>query len=233
MFWQVTLSLLEGFGMTLTIFALTLLFAIPLGLVIAFGSMSKLGFVIRSFGKTSDGMMKPIPIYPIALVCKFLVWVIRGTPLMLQLIVIYYGPGLLGGQLLPRFTAVMVAFVVNYACYFSEIFRGGIESIPKGQYEAGQVLGMTKTQTFFNVVLLQVVKRVVPPMGNEIITLVKDTSLARVIAVYEIIWSAQAYIKLHGLLWPLLYTAVFYLLFSGLLTLLFGYIEKKLDYFKA
>ena len=233
MFWQVTLSLLEGFGMTLTIFALTLLFAIPLGLVIAFGSMSKLGFVIRHFGKTSDGMMKPIPIYPIALVCKFLVWVIRGTPLMLQLIVIYYGPGLLGGELLPRFTAVMVAFVVNYACYFSEIFRGGIESIPKGQYEAGQVLGMTKTQTFFNVVLLQVVKRVVPPMGNEIITLVKDTSLARVIAVYEIIWSAQAYIKLHGLLWPLLYTAVFYLLFSGLLTLLFGYIEKKLDYFKA
>ena len=233
MFWQVTLSLLEGFGMTLTIFALTLLFAIPLGLIIAFGSMSKLGFVIRRFGKTSDGMMKPIPIYPIALICKFLVWVIRGTPLMLQLIVIYYGPGLLGGQLLPRFTAVMVAFVVNYACYFSEIFRGGIESIPKGQYEAGQVLGMTKTQTFFNVVLLQVVKRVVPPMGNEIITLVKDTSLARVIAVYEIIWSAQAYIKLHGLLWPLLYTAVFYLLFSGLLTLLFGYIEKKLDYFKA
>ena len=233
MFWQVTLSLLEGFGMTLTIFALTLLFAIPLGLVIAFGSMSKLGFVIRRFGKTSDGMMKPIPIYPIALVCKFLVWVIRGTPLMLQLIVIYYGPGLLGGELLPRFTAVMVAFVVNYACYFSEIFRGGIESIPKGQYEAGQVLGMTKTQTFFNVVLLQVVKRVVPPMGNEIITLVKDTSLARVIAVYEIIWSAQSYIKLHGLLWPLLYTAVFYLLFSGLLTLLFAYIEKKLDYFKA
>ena len=233
MFWQVTLSLLEGFGMTLTIFARTLLFAIPLGLVIAFGSMSKLGFVIRRFGKTSDGMMKPIPIYPIALVCKFLVWVIRGTPLMLQLIVIYYGPGLLGGELLPRFTAVMVAFVVNYACYFSEIFRGGIESIPNGQYEAGQVLGMTKTQTFFHVVLLQVVKRVVPPMGNEIITLVKDTSLARVIAVYEIIWSAQAYIKLHGLLWPLLYTAVFYLLFSGLLTLLFGYIEKKLDYFKA
>ncbi len=233
MFWQVTLSLLEGFGMTLTIFALTLVFAIPLGLVIAFGSMSKLGFVFRCAAKSPDSLPRIIPVYPIALVCKFLVWVIRGTPLMLQLIVIYYGPGLLGGQLLPRFTAVMVAFVVNYACYFSEIFRGGIESIPKGQYEAGQVLGMTKTQTFFHVVLLQVVKRVVPPMGNEIITLVKDTSLARVIAVYEIIWSAQAYIKLHGLLWPLLYTAVFYLLFSGLLTLLFGYIEKKLDYFKA
>ena len=241
MFWQVTLSLLEGFGMTLTIFALTLLFAIPLGLIIAFGSMSKLGFVMRSSvriksGETADDAItriKPLAIYPIAAICKFLVWVIRGTPLMLQLIVIYYGPGLLGGELLPRFTAVMVAFVVNYACYFSEIFRGGIESIPRGQYEAGQVLGMTKTQTFFHVVLLQVVKRVVPPMGNEIITLVKDTSLARVIAVYEIIWSAQAYIKLHGLLWPLLYTAVFYLLFSGLLTLLFGYIEKKLDYFKA
>ena len=233
MFWQVTLSLLEGFGMTLTIFALTLLFAIPLGLIIAFGSMSKLGWVIRRAGKTPEDSVRLIPIYPIALLCKFLVWVIRGTPLMLQLIVIYYGPGLLGGQLLPRFTAVMVAFVVNYACYFSEIFRGGIESIPRGQYEAGQVLGMTKAQTFFHVVLLQVVKRVVPPMGNEIITLVKDTSLARVIAVYEIIWSAQAYIKLHGLLWPLLYTAVFYLLFSGLLTLLFGYIEKKLDYFKA
>jgi len=233
MFWQVTLSLLEGFGMTLTIFALTLLFAIPLGLIIAFGSMSKLGFVMRCAAKTPDSLPKPIPFYPIALLCKFLVWVIRGTPLMLQLIVIYYGPGLLGGELLPRFTAVMVAFVVNYACYFSEIFRGGIESIPRGQYEAGQVLGMTKTQTFFHVVLLQVVKRVVPPMGNEIITLVKDTSLARVIAVYEIIWSAQAYIKLHGLLWPLLYTAVFYLLFSGLLTLLFGFIEKKLDYFKA
>ena len=233
MFWQVTLSLLEGFGMTLTIFALTLLFAIPLGLIIAFGSMSKLGWLIRRTANKPEDGVRLIPIYPIAALCKFLVWVIRGTPLMLQLIVIYYGPGLLGGQLLPRFTAVMVAFVVNYACYFSEIFRGGIESIPKGQYEAGQVLGMTKTQTFFNVVLLQVVKRVVPPMGNEIITLVKDTSLARVIAVYEIIWSAQAYIKLHGLLWPLLYTAVFYLLFSGLLTLLFGYIEKKLDYFKA
>ena len=233
MFWQVTLSLLEGFGMTLTIFALTLLFAIPLGLVIAFGSMSKLGWLIRRAGKTAEDSVRLIPIYPISLLCKFLVWVIRGTPLMLQLIVIYYGPGLLGGELLPRFTAVMVAFVVNYACYFSEIFRGGIESIPKGQYEAGQVLGMTKAQTFFNVVLLQVVKRVVPPMGNEIITLVKDTSLARVIAVYEIIWSAQAYIKLHGLLWPLLYTAVFYLLFSGILSLLFGYIERKLDYFKA
>ncbi len=233
MFWQVTLSLLEGFGMTLTIFALTLLFAIPLGLIIAFGSMSRLGFVLK-FGKTDDpDKQKTISVFPVAWLCKLLVWIIRGTPLMLQLIVIYYGPGLLGYELLPRFTAVLLAFVINYACYFSEIFRGGIESVPRGQYEAGQVLGMTRVQTFFSVVLLQVVKRIVPPMGNEIITLVKDTSLARVIAVYEIIWSAQAYIKLHGLLWPLLYTGVFYLLFSGLLSLLFGYIEKKLDYFKA
>ena len=232
MFWQVTLSLLEGFGMTLTIFALTLLFAIPLGLVIAFGSMSKLGFVIRRFGKTSDGMMKPIPIYPIALVCKFLVWVIRGTPLMLQLIVIYYGPGLLGGELLPRFTAVMVAFVVNYACYFSEIYRGGIESIPKGQYEAGQVLGMTRQQIFFKVVLLQVIKRILAPMSNEVITLVKDTSLARIIGIYEIIWAGESFIK-KGLIWPLFYTGAFYLVFSGLLTILFAKLEKKLDYFRG
>ena len=240
MFWSVTLSLLEGFGMTLTIFALTLLFAIPLGLVIAFGSMSKLGFfvslrpiTVTNADGTVDVPARRLDVLPIAWLCKLLVWVIRGTPLMLQLIIIYYGPGLLGYSLLPRFTAVLLAFVINYACYFSEIFRGGIESIPKGQYEAGQVLGMTRVQTFFHVVLLQVVKRIVPPMGNEIITLVKDTSLARVIAVYEIIWSAQAYIKLHGLLWPLLYTGVFYLAFSGLLSLLFGYIEKKLDYFKA
>ena len=236
MFWSVTLNLLEGFGMTLTLFALTLLFAIPLGLIIAFGSMSRLGF--RWYGKLrlgrkSNDDAKLYHIYPIAWICRLLVWVIRGTPLMLQLIVIFYGPGLLGFDLLPRFTAVLIAFVINYACYFSEIFRGGIESIPKGQYEAGQVLGMTRTQTFFHVVLLQVVKRIVPPMGNEIITLVKDTSLARVISVYEIIWNAQAYIKRNGLLWPLLYTAVFYLVFSGLLSLVFGYIEKKLDYFKA
>ncbi|MBO5649698.1 MAG: amino acid ABC transporter permease [Clostridia bacterium] len=233
MFWQVTFSLLEGFGMTLTIFALTLLFAIPLGLVIAFGSMSRLGIVVHRFAGGAGEAPHSIAIRPISSLCKFIVWVIRGTPLMLQLIVIYYGPGLLGFSLLPRFTAVLVAFVINYACYFSEIFRGGIESIPHGQYEAGQVLGMTRTQTFFHVVLLQVIKRIVPPMGNEIITLVKDTSLARVIAVYELIWNAQAYIKMHGLLWPLLYTAVFYLLFSGLLSLLFGYIERKLDYFKA
>ena len=150
MFWSVTLNLLEGFGMTLTLFALTLLFAIPLGLIIAFGSMSKLGF--RWYGKSrfdrrSNDEAKLYHICPIAWICRLMVWVIRGTPLMLQLIVIFYGPGLLGFDLLPRFTAVLIAFVINYACYFSEIFRGGIESIPKGQYEAGQVLGMTRTQT--------------------------------------------------------------------------------------
>lgn len=214
MFWQVTLSLLEGFLSTLKIFGLTLLCALPLGLIISFGSRSKflpLRWLVRTF-----------------------VWIIRGTPLMLQLIVVYYGPGLIfGWDLLPRFAAAMVAFIINYACYFSEIFRGGIEAIPRGQYEAGQVLGMTKTQIFFKVILLQVVKRIVPPMSNEIITLVKDTSLARVIAVYEVFWNAQVYVKSAGLIWPVFYTAVFYLLFSGLLTLLFGYLERKMDYFRV
>ena len=229
MFWTVTQSLLSGFGTTLETFALTLLFALPLGLIISFGSMSK--FI------------------PLKAVSKCLVWVIRGTPLMLQLIVIFYGPGLIGSwaaaqntdnaligwlaswECFDRFTAVIVSFVINYACYFSEIYRGGIESIPKGQYEAGQVLGMTKTQTFFKVVLLQVIKRIIPSMSNEIITLVKDTSLARTIAVYEIIWAGQALIKTDGLLWPLIYTGAFYLIFNGVLTVLFGKLEKKLDYF--
>jgi polar amino acid transport system permease protein len=222
MFIEVTLSLLRGFGTTLLIFALTLVCSVPLGLIICFGSMNKLGFTV--------GGRK---ICPISLITKAFVWIIRGTPLMLQLIVIYYGPGLmLGLELMPRFTAVLVAFVINYAAYFSEIYRGGIESVPAGQYEACAVLGMTKTQTFFRVILMQVIKRIIPPMSNEIITLVKDTSLARVIAVYEIIWSAQAYIKLNGLIWPLFYTGVFYLAFSGLLTLLLGKLEKRLGYFK-
>lgn len=222
MFIEVTLSLLQGFGKTLLIFALTLVFSVPLGLLVCFGSMSKLGFTVG--GKK---------ICPVSIITKAFVWIIRGTPLMLQLIVIYYGPGLLfHTDLMPRFTAVLVAFVVNYAAYFSEIYRGGIESIPGGQYEACAVLGMTKAQTFFRVILMQVVKRIIPPMSNEIITLVKDTSLARVIAVYEIIWSAQAYIKLNGLIWPLFYTGAFYLAFSGLLTLLLGRLEKKLGYFK-
>ena len=231
MFWTVTVSLLEGFGKTLELFALTLLFALPLGLILSFGSMSRFK--------------------PLKWLVKTLIWVIRGTPLMLQLIVIYYGPGLLASNaemvenpnaliswvatwsVMDRFVAALVAFVINYACYFSEIYRGGIESISKGQYEAGQVLGMTRAQVFFKVVLLQVIKRIVPPMSNEIITLVKDTSLARIIAVYEIICAGQAFIKSAGILWPLFYTGVFYLAFNGLLTLLFGYIEKKLSYFRG
>lgn len=153
---------------------------------------------------------------------------------MLQLIVVFYGPGLIWGSvLLERFDAVLIAFAINYSCYFAVIYRGGIESIPKGQYEAGQVLGMTKSQIFFKVVLLQVIKRIIPPMSNEIITLVKDTSLARIIAVYELIWAAESYTKTAGLFWPLLYTGAFYLLFSGILTVLFGYIEKKLNYFRG
>ncbi len=204
----------NGFLMTLKLFGMTLLFAIPLGLIISFGLMSKFK--------------------PLRWVINFLVWVIRGTPLMLQLIVVYYGPGLIwGGELLERFNAVLIAFVINYACYFAVIYKGGIESISQGQYEAGQVLGMTKSQIFFKVVLLQVIKRILAPMSNEIITLVKDTSLARIIAVYEIIFVAQDYIKTDGIIWPLFYTAVFYLAFSGLLTLLFNFFEKKLDYFKS
>ncbi len=213
-FLEVTLDLLGGFGMTVKLFALTLLFALPLGLIISFGSMSKFK--------------------PLKLITKAFVWVIRGTPLMLQLIVVYYGPGLIfHWDLMERFNAVLIAFVINYACYFSEIYRGGIEAIPKGQYEAGQVLGMTKGQIFFRIVLFQVIKRIVPPMSNEIITLVKDTSLARIIAVYEIIWTAQVYIKMEGLIWPLFYTGAFYLLFCGILTLLFGWAEKKMDYYKG
>lgn len=209
----VTLQLLAGFWESLKIFLLTLAFALPLGLVICFGSMSRFS--------------------PLRKLSRGFVWVIRGTPLMLQLIIIFYGPGLMFGlPAMPRFTATIVAFVINYACYFSEIYRGGIESIPKGQYEAGQVLGMTKSQIFFRVVLLQVVKRIMAPMSNEVITLVKDTSLARIIGIYEIIWAGESFIK-KGLIWPLFYTGVFYLVFNGLLTILFGYLEKKLDYFRS
>jgi len=213
MFVPVTMQLLEGFGESLKIFCLTLLFSLPLGLVISFGSMSKFT--------------------PLRAVVKFFVWIIRGTPLMLQLLIIFYGPGLIFGlPAMPRFTATIVAFVINYACYFSEIYRGGIESIPRGQYEAGQVLGMTKQQIFFKVVLLQVIKRIMAPMSNEVITLVKDTSLSRIIGIYEIIWAGESFIK-KGLIWPLFYTGAFYLVFSGLLTVLFGYLEKKLDYFRG
>ena len=213
MFSLVSMELLKGFWESLQVFGLTLLFSIPLGLVVCFGSMS-------SFK-------------PLKALTRGFVWVIRGTPLMLQLIIIFYGPGLMFGlPAMPRFTATIVAFSINYACYFSEIYRGGIESIPVGQYEAGQVLGMTKTQIFFRVVLLQVIKRITAPMGNEVITLVKDTSLARVIGIYELIWAGEQFIK-KGLIWPLFYTGVFYLVFSGLLTILLGRLEKKLANFRG
>ena len=212
-FWEVTLSLLSGLEQTCLIFALTQVLALPLGLVISFGSMSKFR--------------------PLAYITKIFVWIIRGVPLMLQVIIVFYVPGfLLGTPLFTRFGSVVAAFVINYACYFSEIYRGGIESISKGQYEAGQVLGMTKSQIFFKVVLMQVVKRILAPMSNEIITLVKDTALARVIMIVELIQAAQNYAA-YGLMWPLFYTAVFYLIFVGLLSLLFGHFEKKLSYYKV
>ena len=213
MFLPVTLQLLSGFWESIKVFTLTLLFSIPLGLVICFGSMSRFALLRR--------------------LCRSFVWIIRGSPLMLQLLIFFYGPGLLFDlPPMPRFTATIVAFSINYACYFSEIYRGGIESIPQGQYEAGQVLGMTKSQIFFKVVLLQVIKRILAPMGNEVITLVKDTSLARVIGIYELIWAGEKFIK-KGLLWPLFFTGVFYLVFSGVLTILFNKLEKKLDYFRG
>jgi polar amino acid transport system permease protein len=164
---------------------------------------------------------------------RTVIWIIRGTPLMLQLIIFGFGPGFIGIQGVDTFSAAIIAFVINYACYFSEIFRGGIESIPKGQYEAGQVLGLTKTQTFFKVILMQVIKRIIPPMSNEFLTLVKDTSLANTIMVYEVLWSAQRMSNANALLWPLFYSGVFYLIFCGILTLAFGYVEKKLNYYRG
>ncbi len=215
-FGVVNLKLFQGFLENIELFGITLIAALPLGLVIAFGSMSKIA--------------------PIRLVTRGFVWAIRGTPLMLQLFVVFYVPGLLFDWQIPgndpRMVASAAAFIINYACYFSEIYRGGIESIPKGQYEAGQVLGMTKTQTFFKVVLLQVVKNIVPPMSNEFMTLIKDTSLARVLAVVDIIMVAESF-SAKGIIWPLFYTGVFFLVFCGLLTIVFGKIEKKLDYFKS
>ena len=219
MFQTVVTSLAYGFVKSMEIFALTLVGAIPLGLIISLGSMSKFP--------------------PLRYIIKLIVWIIRGTPLMLQLLIIYYGPGIIlgnnwwGSGDTGRFTAAMVAFILNYACYFSEIYRGGIEGVPKGQYEAGEVLGMTRPQIFFHVTLLQVIKRIVPPIGNEIITLIKDTSLVRVIAVYEIMWNGQSFIKSSGLIWPLFFTGVYYLLFNGIVTILLGRFEKKLGYFRV
>jgi len=211
-----------GFLQTLKLFFVTLIGAFPLGLIISFGSMSKFR--------------------PLSYFTKIIVWIIRGTPLMIQLLIIYYFPGLVlhnpiwGGGETGRFAAASVSFILNYACYFSEIYRGGIQGVPVGQEEAGLVLGMTKGQIFFKITLLQMIKRIVPPMSNEIITLVKDTSLARIIALQEIIWAGQAFMKgsqgISGAIWPLFFTAVYYLICNGLLTVLLGQLEKKLDYFK-
>lgn len=218
MFWTVTQTLMSGLWTTFEIFILTLIFALPLGLVFAFGLLSRFK--------------------PVKFVMNVFVWVIRGAPLMLQLIIIFYGPGrwfhhaIWSGDQTGRITATIVAFVINYACYFSVIFRGGIEGVPAGQREAGQVLGMTKQQIFFKITLLQMIKRVVPPMSNEIITLVKDTALARIIGAYELTFKGESFMKSGGLTWPLFYTGVFYLVFVLILTLLFNYIEKKLDYFR-
>jgi len=212
MFANVTLSLMGGFVTTVQLFCLTLVFALPLGLLISFGSMSR--------------------ITPLRALIKIIVWIVRGTPLMLQIIIIYYGPALVWGIKLPRFSAALLSFVINYACYFSVIYRGGIEGVPAGQREAGEVLGLTKRQIFFKITLLQMVKRIIPPMSNEIITLVKDTSLARTIAIIEITMAGEAFMKSKGITWPLFYTGVFYLAFVGLLTLLFSFIERKLSYFK-
>ena len=215
-------SLNVGFLQTLRLFFVTLIGAIPLGLVVAFGSMSR---------------FKPVSVFS-----RVLVWIVRGSPLMIQLLIIYYFPGLVlhnpiwGGGESGRFLAAAVAFIINYACYFSEIYRGGIQSIPVGQIEAGQVLGMTKVQIFWRVKLLQVVKAIVPPMSNEIITLVKDTSLARIIALQEIIWAGQSFMKgsqgISGAIWPMFFTGVYYLACNGILTLLLGRVEKKLNYYQ-
>ena len=205
-------SLTEGFFTNCIVFVLTLVMSIPLGLIITFGSMSKF--------------------LPLKWLTKTFVWIIRGTPLMLQLFVVLYTPGLFGYPMQSRMTAVIIAFVINYAAYFSEIYRGGIESIPQGQYEAGQVLGMTKTQVFFKVVLFQVIKRIVPPMGNEVITLVKDTSLSRIIGVAEVIMCADRF-SAKGIIWPLFFTGIYFLAATGILTLVMTRIEKKLDYYRG
>lgn len=211
-----------GFLQTLKLFFVTLIGAIPLGMVIALGSGSRLK--------------------PLSWVCRVIVWIVRGTPLMIQLLIIYYFPGLVlknniwGSGETGRFTASAISFIINYACYFSEIYRGGIQGIPKGQREAGLVLGMKKTQIFFHVTLLQMIQRIVPPMSNEIITLVKDTSLARIIALQEIIWAGQAFMKgsqgISGAIWPLFFTAIYYLVFTAVLTLLLGRLEKKLSIYR-
>ena len=228
--------LLESSLLNLELFFVTLLLGLPLGLIISFGSMSRwrpFGF-LAPLGNEKNWFIRFLTqLRPISAVVQIFVWIIRGTPLMLQIIIVYYGPGLIwGAKAMGRMEAAILAFVINYACYFSEIFRGGIQSMPTGQKEAGQVLGMTRTQIFFKVTLLQVIKRIVPPMGNEFITLVKDTSLARIIANKEIIMMAQEYVSSNALIWPLFSTAIFFLIACGVLTILLNVVEKKLDYFK-
>ena len=241
MFWTVTLSILQGCSQAVKLFFLTLLFALPLGLVVAFGSMSKWApFRALTYRQQeARGFARWLSqLRPLSALTNVIVWIIRGTPLILQLIIIFYGPGTWFGTN-PwnafrdgRMTACCIAFIINYACYFSVIYRGGIEGVPAGQREAGEVLGLTKRQIFFKITLLQMVKRIIPPMSNEIITLVKDTSLARTIAIIEITMAGEAFMKSKGITWPLFYTGVFYLAFVGLLTLLFSFIERKLSYFK-
>ena len=220
-FQAVVLALNQGFLKTLQLFFVTIIGALPLGLIISFGSMNRFT--------------------PLRWLTRTIVWIIRGTPLVLQIIILFYVPGMMdlftwGGGESARFSAVAVAFIINYACYFSEIYRGGIQGVPVGQQEAGQVLGMTRSQIFFKVTLLQMIKRIVPPMSNEIITLVKDTSLARVIALQEVIWMGESFMKgnqgYSGLVWPLFFTAVYYLAFTGVVTILLGQLEKKLNYFR-
>lgn len=240
MFFTVTLSLIKGLGALVELFGLTLLFSLPIGLIIAFGSMSKwqpFRFLSYRQENLSGFTARLAALRPISAIVNVLVWIIRGTPLMLQLIIIFYGPGLWFDNNIwsfgsGRMAACVVAFVINYSCYFSVIFRGGIEGVPVGQREAGEVLGMTKSQIFFKVTLLQMIKRILPPMSNEIITLVKDTSLARIIAITELIKAGESFMKSSGITWPLFYTAVFYLLLVGILTLLFGWLERKLSYFR-
>ena len=226
MFATVISALNEGFVVTFQLFLVTLVGALPLGLLISFGSMNKWTLTL---GKHR--------IMPIRFLFRFIVWLFRGSPLLLQLMIIFYIPGEMGYQIWSfnngRFWAAAVAFILNYACYFSEIYRGGIEAIPRGQDEAGMVLGMTKSQIFFKVKLAQLVRRIVPPMSNEIITLVKDTSLANTIALAEVIWAGRRFMKSEGLIWPLFFTGVYYLAFSGLLTLFFGWVEKKLSFYKV
>ena len=209
-----TAQLFEGFGKTVLLFALTLVLAIPLGLVVCACSTSRFK--------------------PLSYLFKAIIWVVRGTPLLLQIIVVFYGPGLLfNWQYGERMTALVIAFTINYSCYFSEIYRSGIQNLPRGQYEAGYVLGMTRIQIFFRVILPQMIKRILPPMSNEIITLVKDTSLAQIIAVNELVRTANNLQNTYAFIWPVFYAGVFYLVFNGILTLLFGYMEKKLNYYKV